>query len=211
MKIILNVSKLDSKRERKGNRNPNNRYSTFIVNKLMQPDEDGNTHCVQYAQTMSEIKNKAKRLYVGKAMYMKGRSVVPDEDKEKFFMIYVEGKDAPVKKHLTYASAMHEAHRLAELGEIPYVLESVATVSPKKNGAITLGNTSETKVSDVDAAITDSVVNVPASDIAKNTPHVISAKQDDVVIYNPEEDDGIPKKKKRKRIAAAPTKVVIKK
>jgi len=176
----------------------------------MQPDEDGNTHCVQYAQTMSEIKNKAKRLYVGKAMYMKGRSVVPDEDKEKFFMIYVEGKDAPVKKHLTYASAMHEAHRLADLGECPYVLESISSVRPKKSDeqqfhpTITHNATTDmgVRITNINPNATTTVIQADAADVADN---IMAAP-----MFNIEDDDGIPKKKQRKRIAPTPTKVVIK-
>lgn len=49
---------------------------------------------------------------------------------EKFFMVYVDGRRYPEKKHATQQSAETEAERLAQLpdnqGHYVYVLESVA-------------------------------------------------------------------------------------
>lgn len=51
----------------------------------------------------------------------------------KFWMLYVEGGNAPTFAHRTIASARAEAERLAEkLGKKVYVLEAVSVCELKK-------------------------------------------------------------------------------
>lgn len=132
IKVSLNVSKLVESRGRKGNRNPQNNYHTLLITQMQKPDEDGNTHTVQYAQTTNEVKNKSKKIHVGKAKPMYATSAIADEDKDKFFMVYAEGQNGPVKKHDSFKSAMHEVYRLAAMGLDAYALEVVGAVAGNK-------------------------------------------------------------------------------